>query len=160
MSRCTRYTIRRRDNFSISHTKKSYIKNSFFWFVLDDWNRLDLNIKESNSIKLFKTKRHQKLSKLSNLHNKTSSQGSVHHTRMRMGTSALNAQRRKYNFIKVHVLCVWELKILTISFSFVRSRPPHAPHFCPGYSRYWEISLSNMFYSLLANLRPSCIDCY
>ncbi len=48
------------------------------------------------------TKLHQQLCRLSNwsnLNNKTSGQTSVHHARMRMDLSALNAQRRKYNFI-------------------------------------------------------------
>ena len=96
------FTLRGGSNFSIPHTNKSYIKNSFWGLVLYDWNRIDLNIRESGSNKLFKTKLRQqlcKLSKLSNVYNKTSGQASVHHARMRMGLSALNAHRRKYNFI-------------------------------------------------------------
>ncbi len=36
---------------------------------------------------------------LSNLYNRTSGQASVHHARMHMGLSALNAHRHKYNFV-------------------------------------------------------------
>ncbi len=71
--------------------------------VLYGWNRIDLNIRESDSNKLFKTKLRQqlicKLSKLSNVYSKTSGQASVHYARMRICLSALNAHRHKYNFI-------------------------------------------------------------
>ncbi len=70
--------------------------------MLDDWNKLDLNIRESNTHALFKTKLRQQLCKLamlSKLYNKTSGQASDHHARMLMGLSGLNAHRRKYNFI-------------------------------------------------------------
>ncbi len=99
---CTRYTLRGGDNFSIPHTRKSYIQNSFFWSALDGWNKLDLNIRESNTHTLFKTKLRQQLCKppiLSKLYNKISGKASVHHARMRIGLSGLNAHRRKYNFI-------------------------------------------------------------
>ncbi len=97
INQCTRYSLRGGDNFSIPHTRKSYIKNSFFWSGLDDWNKLDLDIRESNIHTLFKTKLHQQLCKplmLSKLYNKTSGKASVYHTRMRMGLSGLNAHRR------------------------------------------------------------------
>ncbi len=68
----------------------------------DGWNKLDLNIRESYNHNLFKTKPRQQLCKLpmlSKLYNTTLGQASVHHARMRMGLSGLNAHRRKYNFI-------------------------------------------------------------
>ncbi len=43
------------------------------------------------------------------------------------------------NIILLMIICVlyaiWELKVLIITFLFARPWPPHAPHFCPGYSR-------------------------
>ncbi len=134
VSQWIRYTLRGGDNFPIPRTKKSYIRNSFLGLLLDEWNRLDLNIRESNSNKLFKTKRRQqpcKLHKLSNLYNKTSGQASVHHTRMGMGLNIIL-------LMTIRVLCaICELKILITIFAFAQPLRHHAPHVCPGYSRYW-----------------------
>ena len=88
-----------------------------------------------------------KLSKLCHLYNKISGQASVPHARMRMGLSALNAQKGKYNFINDNTcICViWELKILITTLSFARHWLPYGLHICREYSRYWEIFLTIMF---------------
>ncbi len=39
---------------SCAYTSKHISPREFFWSVLDDWNKLDLNIRESNTHTLFK----------------------------------------------------------------------------------------------------------
>ncbi len=126
------YTLRGGNSFSFPHTRKSYIKNSLFWLVLDDWNRLDLNIRESNSgIKLSNWTSPTAMSpiELLQLASKTSGQGSVQNVRIRMGLSALNAHRRKYSFINDNACRLCDMRaenIFTISFSFARPNHPTA----------------------------------
>ncbi len=44
----------KRHEFIPTFTRKSYVKNSFFWSVTDDWNALDHGIRISDSLNTFK----------------------------------------------------------------------------------------------------------
>jgi hypothetical protein len=72
---------------------------------LYSWNTLELNIRQSNSVKQFKDALILLSSyKPNKLYDCFSSESSIHHARMRMGLSGLNAHRKKYNFIQ-HNFC-------------------------------------------------------
>ncbi len=73
-----------------------YVKMSLFWSVRMEWNKLDVSLRESGDLKIFKSKPRRQLnspSMLVPIYNKTTGEGSVHHARMRMGLSSLNAHR-------------------------------------------------------------------
>ena len=96
----SRYPLRNLNNFSIPRTSKTYVRLSFFWHTLYDWNSIDLSIRQSPSISAFKSRMKRILFYLPNpLFNVYTPNSSTHHARMRMGLSALNAQRKNYNFI-------------------------------------------------------------
>ena len=92
-------------NFTIPVAKKNYLRSSFLWDTLHEWNSLDLSIRSASSLNQFKTMYksytfHKKII----LYDAIQSRSSVHHARMRMGLSALNSQRKSYNFID-HEFC-------------------------------------------------------
>ena len=94
------YRLRNANDFSIPRTTKTYLRLSFFWNDLHNWNCLAEDIRSSLSLKEFKRKLKNLLFYQSNkLYDIHTDKGSVHHARMRMGLSGLNAHRKKYNFI-------------------------------------------------------------
>ena len=95
------YPLRNMQDFSIPRANKNYIILSFFWQFLHLWNALDLNIQQLSSLSQFKAYfKASSLFKENKLFTYFSSKSSTQHSRMRMGLSALNAQRRAYNFIQ------------------------------------------------------------
>ncbi len=97
------YVTRHGDNFRVPHTTKSYVKSSYFWAFPNVWNTLEANLRNNNNdIHAFKRGLKRKFSnssKLTRLYNSGNDINSVNHARMRMGLSALNAQRHAYGFI-------------------------------------------------------------
>ena len=94
------YPLRNVNDFNIPRVTKTYIKLSFFWHMLYSWNALELNIRISESLIIFKSNlKLLMFSKQNLLFDIYTPKGSVHHSRMRMGLSGLNAHRKKYNFI-------------------------------------------------------------
>ena len=97
----TPYSLRNMLDFKIPSAQKNYIKLSFFWQFLYNWNTLDQNIRQSTTLNQFKTNlkltMYYKPNKLYILFNTMSS---IHHARMRMGLSGLNTHRMNYNFIQ------------------------------------------------------------
>ena len=95
-----RYPLRNAHNFLIPKTRKNYVRLSFFWRVIEIWNSMSLCVRESPSLASYKVALKAmffyKHSKFFDLH---TPKASVHHARMRMGLSALNAHRKKFNFI-------------------------------------------------------------
>ena len=96
----TPYPLRNACDFIIPRTTQNYIKLSFFWNTLYNWNALDITIRESASLNVFKHGlKSLMMSRPNKLFDLSTPKGSVHHSRMRMGLSGLNAHRRKYKFI-------------------------------------------------------------
>ncbi len=74
----------------------------FFWSVPSEWNKLDISLRESGHIKIFKSKLRRQLnspSMLVPIYNKTTGEWSIHHARMRLGLNLLEGYSFKYNFI-------------------------------------------------------------
>jgi ribonuclease P/MRP protein subunit RPP40 len=96
----TNYALRNARDFSIPRTNKNYVRLSFFWSTLHNWNALSNDVRQSASLAIFKKQIKEATFYIPNkLFDIFTPKSSVHHARMRMGLSALNAHRRKYNFI-------------------------------------------------------------
>ena len=54
--RCTSYATRTESNIPLIKTKHNFFKNSFFPSAIIEWNNLDPNLRNSNSISVFKEK--------------------------------------------------------------------------------------------------------
>ena len=97
----SRYPLRNSFDLAIPRTTKNYVQRSFFWNTVNQWNTLDINIRQSPSLASFK--RNVKANspyKQNKLYDVFTPNASVHHSRMRMGLSALNSHRKKFNFIE------------------------------------------------------------
>ena len=94
------YNMRNSENYQLFKSKKNYFLKSYIPSTIKIWNDSSLDIKRASSLTSLK-------SKLSDLYGSTTyhlylsedGNGAVNHSRIRMGLSGLNAQRRKYNFI-------------------------------------------------------------
>ena len=70
------------------------------WHTLYAWNSLDINIRQTTTLRQFKTMAKAITCRKANkLYDMFLSKSSVHHARMRMGLSALNSHRKAYHFI-------------------------------------------------------------
>ena len=54
--RCTSYATRTESNIPLIKTKHNFFKNYFFPSAITEWNNLDPNLRNSNSISMFKEK--------------------------------------------------------------------------------------------------------
>ena len=89
------------DAIPIPRSKKNYFLKSFIPSSIKMWNDTAFDIRRALSLQSLK-------SKLSDLYSSSSyhlflaedGKGAVNHSRIRMGLSGLNGQRKKYNFIK------------------------------------------------------------
>ena len=94
------YSLRNSHNIHKPKTRKGYLANSFLWTAIDDWNRLDFQIRSSTSVYTFKLSMKDKLFyKRISWFDFGIGNGAINHARIRMGLSGLNAHRKKYNFI-------------------------------------------------------------
>ncbi len=77
-----------------------YVKNSFFWRTIHEWNLFPLELHKSSSLCILKNAFRILFLKTSQISFSLSNNyASVHQARMRIGLSSLNFHRRKYNFI-------------------------------------------------------------
>ena len=120
------YALRNNNDLYKPKIRKGYVLNSFLWSSVEDWNRLPLDIRQCFSIIHFKERVKSHLFQKPNvLFNHGCGKGAVNHARLRMGLSALNAHRKKYNFIRINdcPLC--------------GTKPENETHFllkCPGHA--------------------------
>ena len=103
MSRPTRGS----DNIPLLSTKHNFFQNSYFPSSIKEWNRLDIDIRKSDSISIFKKRILSFIrplpNKVSNFH---SPQGLKLLTRLRLGHSHLHYHKFKHNFLDtINPLC-------------------------------------------------------
>ena len=93
-------TIRTRNNSVPSYKcRVNCFKHSFFSFTLNDWFNLDINIRNSESITLFKCRLLSFICAVQNsIYNIFDPKGLKFLTRLRLGLSHLNAHRFRHNF--------------------------------------------------------------
>ena len=138
----SRYPLRNSCDLAVPRSTKNYIQRSFFWQTVHNWNDLDLNIRQSTSLDIFK--RNLKVNstyKRNKLYDFYTHNASIHHGRMRMGLCALNSHRKKFNFIPKNErpLCV--------------CKPEDPTHFflkCP----YFAIHRTRLLGVMTALIRP------
>ena len=93
------YATRNINNLKHIKCRTSRYRNSFLPSTILAWNKLPTNIKESATINIFKTICSEKTEKPQYKHICTGPEYR-HHTRIRLGLSALNQQRFTYNLIE------------------------------------------------------------
>ena len=99
-SRCE-YTLRNRNNIDAFKTKKNYLLKSFIPSSIKSWNELDNDVRNSSSYNTFKEKLFKLYGNSSySLYLYGDSNGAVNLSRIRMGLSGLNSQRRRVRFIE------------------------------------------------------------
>ena len=95
------------DTILLLGTKLKFFQNSYFPAAIKEWNRLDIDIRKSDSISIFKKRI---LSFIRSLPNKVSNshnpQGLKLLTRLRLGLSHLRYHKFKHNFLDtINALC-------------------------------------------------------
>ena len=103
-------------------TRHNFFKDSFFPAVISEWNSLDVNIRNSSSINVFKKELLKFITPVPNsTYNINDSKGLTLHTRLRLGLSHLGDHTFRHNFqdcASPMCLCGRELKQqLTSSFT-------------------------------------------
>ena len=125
------------DNISLLGTKHNFFQNRYFPSSIKEWNRLDIEIRKSDSNSIFKKRI---LSFIRPLPNKVSKshnpQGLKLLTRLRLGLSHLRYHNIKHNFLDtINPLCSCGSDIETAL---------HFPLYCPNFTQYRNTLLSEI----------------
>ena len=94
-----RYLTRNSDNISQIRKKLNFFKNCFFPSTINEWNNLDWNIRNSESVGFFKSKILKFLRpKPNSIYNCYNPKGIILITRLRLGLSHLREHKFKHSF--------------------------------------------------------------
>ena len=95
------------DYIPLLGTKHNFFQNSFFPAAIKEWNRLDIHIRKSDSISIFKKRILNFIRALPNkILNSNNPQGLKLLTRLRLGLSHLRYHKFKHNFLDtINPLC-------------------------------------------------------
>ena len=94
-----RYLTRNSDNISQIRKKLNFFKNCFFPSTINEWNNLDRNIRNSESVGFFKSKILKFLRpKPNSIYNCYNPKGVILITRLRLGLSHLREHKFKHSF--------------------------------------------------------------
>lgn len=96
----SRFSLRNRDNFTSYRVRTERFKRSFFPSTVSLWNTLDSSLRSIDTISLFKQKLKQYYhpNKYNKLYNTSLTRyASILHTRLRLGSCALNSYLYKIN---------------------------------------------------------------
>ena len=130
------YSFRNNRNIQQFLCKKDFFYESFFPSSIRLWNNLNFNLRDIQSLNEFKSKLNRKISKNFNKacmwHTANSA---VQHSRMCMGLSALNSQRKAYNFISEDLCPNCHEKKETVTHFFFE---------CPFYAAFRQEMLQNV----------------
>ena len=97
----TTYGLRNQYDINAPRSKKNYLLKSFIPSSIDSWNDLDLETRNLPTYEGFKKKMEQMYGNSSySMFMYGDTNGSINHSRIRMGLSGLNAHRKKVNFIR------------------------------------------------------------
>lgn len=146
----THINLRNKNNFIMIKTKKNYVLKSFIPASIKAWNESDNKVKVMPSVESLKM--YFKAKKCYYLKFESKQRGDVFLGRIRMGLSALNAQRHSYHLIE-NAKC--ELC------GHRREDPLHYFLFCPNFAAFRQhminslvVVLPNVFQAVL-NYRDS-----
>ena len=120
------HTTRNSDNITPFKVTHNFFKNSFFPSVINEWNNLDLEIRNSASLDIFKKHLLNFIrSNSKNVFNINNPLGLKPLSRLRIGFSHLKEHKFKHNFpYSVNPLCSWGNEIESIVDFFL-----HCPNF-------------------------------
>ena len=94
------YNLRNQDNIRMPKSKKNYYLKSYIPSSIKIWNETEPDIKHAETENILRSKLLRIYGNSSNcLFLYGDGKGAINHSRIRMGLSALNAQRKKYHFI-------------------------------------------------------------
>ena len=99
--------IRGSDNIPLLGTKHNFFQNSYFPATVKECNRLDIDIRKSDSISIFKKRILSFIRPLPNkVLNSNNPQGLKLLTRLRLGVTHLRCHKFKHNFLDtINPLC-------------------------------------------------------
>ncbi len=140
------YPLRNSLNYILPKSKKNYFLKSFIPSAIKAWNDTTLDLKRATSLQNLKAK-------LSDLYKSTTyhlflnsdGHGAINHSRLRMGLSALNAHRRRYNFINYS------------NCSYCDHKQENAKHFllyCPAFAVQRNMMLEDLRERVLQSVLP------
>ena len=96
----TEYNLRNKDNIRMPKSKKNYYLKSYIPSSIKIWNDTEPDIKNAETESILKSKLMRIYGNSSNaLFLYGDGKGAINQSRIRMGLSALNSQRKKYHFI-------------------------------------------------------------
>ena len=141
-----RYSLRNANNIPSVRVNNNYFVNTFFPSTISEWNKLDLSIRNSTSLNIFKGRLLQFIRPLENsvftCHNPI---GIKYLTRLRLGFSHLRYHKFKHSFLDaIDPLC---------SCSTVIENTVHYFFHCPNFS-----AARNTFLNEIAIVDRSIID--
>jgi hypothetical protein len=140
------YNLRNVENIVLPRTKKTYFLKSFIPSSIKVWNALDIKIRESSSKESMKAKLKAMYGNQSySLFLYGDSSGAINHSRIRMGLSGLNAQRKKCNFIPNGSCGTCGYKSET---------PQHYFLFCPTYAAQRQQLLRELTQNVTDIMQP------
>ena len=97
----TPYGLRNQNDYREIPSRTVRFRKSFILSTINLWNKLGVESRTSPTLSSFKSKLKKDNYKVANkLFLYGTSHGAINHSRIRMGLSGLNQQRRKYNFIE------------------------------------------------------------
>ena len=95
-----RYTSGNADNVPLVRVNNNCVTNTLFPSTITEWNKLDLSIRKSNSLNIFKDRLLQFLKPLENsVYTYHNSVGIKYLTRLRLGFSHLRYHKFKHGFL-------------------------------------------------------------
>ena len=130
------YSFRYNRNIQNFLCKRDFFYKSFFPSSIRLWNNLNFNLRYIQSLNEFKSKLNRKTNENFNkAYLWHTANSAVQHSRMRMGLSALNSQRKAYNFICEDLCPNCHEKKETVSHFFFE---------CPFYAAFRQEMLQNV----------------
>ena len=134
----TIYNLRDKENIIVPRSKKNYFLKSFIPSSIKTWNETSLNIRQAISFDSLKLK-------LKSIYGNTSyslflchdGKGATHHSRIRMGLSALKSHRKKYHFISDAICDSCNAKT---------EDPRHFLLYCPAYTAQRHLMIQELIH--------------
>ena len=93
------YNLRNDDDIQTLYPRTNLYYNSFFPSTIRAWNSLPEDTKQSPSISSFKFRLNRDINKPSKYYNTGTRMGQIHHTRIRLECSSLNAYLYRKNIV-------------------------------------------------------------
>ena len=104
-----RYNLRNANDIQSIHARTALFHNSFIPATVRDWNKLPLQVRQSESLSIFKKHLFADVSPWPDYFNAGSRVGQVLHTRLRLECSTLNNDLYRRNL--AHYVSVGKLKM-------------------------------------------------